>query len=151
MTLRLLSVVNAVPTILFRVNLGVLFGRRFLMITTRGRKTGMVRRSVVEVVENDDSRNAWTVFAAHGPGTGWYRNATSGGPVVITIGRRRFLATVDDLDREARLAVLGRYQTAHPRTAALLGRAVLGQEFSAAAGSLESLADGLRCLRFTPR
>ena len=151
MSNRLRNGFNAVPTVLFRMNLGGLFGRRFLMITTRGRKTGRVRRSVIEVVENDRPTDSWTVFAAHGPNTGWYRNATSGGPVVITVGRRRFPVHVDDLDRAARVAVLRDYQAAHPRLAALLGTAILGRDFSAAESSLDALADGLRSLRFTSR
>jgi hypothetical protein len=54
------------PILLFRLNLGWLFGGQALLLEHRGRKSGIIRKVVVEVVDHDPERDSYTIAAAWG-------------------------------------------------------------------------------------
>ena len=58
----------------------------------------------------------------------------------------RYLASRFD----ERFELLADYQRRHPRAAAVLGKASLGEDFTAASEDLRRLAGDLRALRFEP-
>jgi deazaflavin-dependent oxidoreductase (nitroreductase family) len=62
------------PTWLYRGHLGWLLGRRFLEVTHRGRKSGRVYHTVLEVVRHDRSTKESIVVSAYGTRADWYRN-----------------------------------------------------------------------------
>lgn len=108
------------PTWLFRAHLGFLFGHRFVMIEHRGRKSGKLYRTVVEIVGRDRSCDEWFVVSGYGPGADWYRNLRSNGPEAVWIGSRRHSASVRFVEPEESARILARYEQAHPKTAELL-------------------------------
>jgi deazaflavin-dependent oxidoreductase (nitroreductase family) len=59
------------PILLFRLGLGFLAGRLFMVMTTVGRRSGKPRRTAIEFHEFDGRKY---VFSAWGTGTDWYRN-----------------------------------------------------------------------------
>lgn len=105
------------PTYLFRAHLGFLMGKRFLMIEHRGRKSGTLYRTVIEVAGRHPSSDEWVVASGWGPTADWYRNLKSGGFEAVWIGSRRHHATVRFLDNVEAGAVMGEYERAHPRVA----------------------------------
>lgn len=149
------ALLNRAPVPLYRAHLGWIMGPRFLMLTTTGRKTGRTRRTVVEVVKRADGPAGarapvlWVV-ASRGPHSDWYANATSARPMRITWMTRTFTPQVHALDVDERFELLADYQRRHPRAAAMLGKAALGQDFTASPEHLRRLADDLRALRFDP-
>lgn len=54
------------PALLYDVGLGWVCGRRFLLLTHRGRRTGRIHRTVLEVVSYDAERGEATVVSAWG-------------------------------------------------------------------------------------
>ncbi|MGZ6320715.1 MAG: nitroreductase family deazaflavin-dependent oxidoreductase, partial [Ktedonobacterales bacterium] len=62
------------PIALYRARLGWLLGHRFLLLTHRGRKTGMIRHTVLEVVHFDPATRESTVLSAYGERADWYHN-----------------------------------------------------------------------------
>ncbi|MQA16779.1 MAG: nitroreductase family deazaflavin-dependent oxidoreductase, partial [Pseudonocardiaceae bacterium] len=60
------------PVPLLRRGFGWLLGPRFLLLEHIGRRTGLARYAVLEVV--DRGRGEWYVVAAYGPRAQWYRN-----------------------------------------------------------------------------
>ncbi len=106
------------PTYLYRAHLGFLFGRRFLMMEHRGRSTGTLHRTVVEVAGR--LGDAWVVASGYGPGSDWYRNLRAGGLEAIWIGARRRPATARFLEAEEAAGVFAAYEADHPRTAQAL-------------------------------
>lgn len=112
------------PVWLYRVRLGWLFGNRFLCITHRGRKSGKLRRTVVEVARFDREALEVSVVAGWGPSTQWYRNLEAAPPEEVIVRRRcwrhphqRFL------DDSERVELLTTYVRDHPAAARELGRA----------------------------
>jgi deazaflavin-dependent oxidoreductase (nitroreductase family) len=152
---RLLALLNRAPIPLYRAHLGWVLGTRLLMLTTTGRKSGRTRRTVVEVVKRADGptgANAPTlwVIASRGPHSDWYANAVAAGPTHITWMTRSFTPRVHALDTDERVDLLADYQRHHPRAATMLGKAALGEDFTADPEGLRRLAGDLRALRFEP-
>ena len=99
-------------------------GKRFLMIEHRGRKTGTLYRTVLEVAGRNPERNEWIVTAGHGPTSDWYRNLKTGTLKAVWIGSKRFAARVRFLEPEEAGQVMGDYERAHRRTAKALLKAM---------------------------
>lgn len=142
---------NRAPIALYRARLGWLLGGRFLMLTAVGRTSGLARRTVLEVVRRDAAAppTLW-VLASRGRRNDWYRNAVANPSVVVHWKARRFAATARPLDEAERTEVLADYRRRHPRTAALLGSAAVGESFTGQPEVLRRLAHELRLLRLDP-
>ncbi|WP_353813852.1 nitroreductase family deazaflavin-dependent oxidoreductase [Agromyces sp. SYSU T00266] len=143
------------PSTLYRARLGWLMGGRFLMLTARGRTSGIPRATVLEVVKGDVASapaappTLWVV-ASRGPRTDWYRNALVHPDVRVDWRSQRFDARAVDLDEDERVGLLADYQRRYPRAAAMLGKAALGEAFTADPDDLRVLAQDLRALRLDP-
>lgn len=109
------------PSGLYRVGLGWLLGRRFVEITHTGRKTGLLRRTVVEVVDRDD--DSVVVAAAWGPKSDWYRNIVAHPEIRISTGRLRDVPAVASvLPPEEAAASFASYRARHPAAAKSLAK-----------------------------
>jgi deazaflavin-dependent oxidoreductase (nitroreductase family) len=108
------------PAWLYRHHLGWLGGRRFLLLTHRGRKTGQLYETVLEAIHHDRVTRESIVLSGPGTGAHWYRNIRAAPAVRVQTGRlsyqphQRFL-TPD----EARVAA-SRFVRAHPWDARLV-------------------------------
>jgi deazaflavin-dependent oxidoreductase (nitroreductase family) len=110
------------PSYLYRAHLGFVMGHRFLMMEHRGRKSGTVYRTVVEVAGRYRDRGEWIVTAGLGPTSDWYRNLEAGGLVAVWIGSRRHRADMRFLEAEEASTVMKVYEDKHPKTAKRLYR-----------------------------
>jgi deazaflavin-dependent oxidoreductase (nitroreductase family) len=79
------------PAILFRLRLDRLLGHRFLLLVTTGRRTGLRREAVLEVLRYDRTAREAVVVAGWGPETGWFRNLEAGSVREVAIAGRRFV------------------------------------------------------------
>ncbi len=130
------------PILLYRVGLGGLLGRRFVMVEHVGRRTGRVRRTVLEVIRHDD-RSVDTA-AAWGRRSDWFRNVVAHPRVRVSTGRlRRVPATAEVLDPAAAGEVFARYAADHPRAARALAT-TLGVSFE----DPRALAERIPVVRF---
>lgn len=103
---------------------GWLLGGRFLMITHRGRKTGRLRRTVVEVIARDAEHDAYFVAAPWAPRADWYQNILHRPHVRITVGNRRFRAVARPLSPAESRLHLEEYAARHRLAAKALARAL---------------------------
>jgi deazaflavin-dependent oxidoreductase (nitroreductase family) len=71
---RLLKVVFDAPAVLYRIGLGWMLGKRIVAVTHRGRKTGELRETVLEVLLFDPVSKESVVVSAYGTRADWYRN-----------------------------------------------------------------------------
>lgn len=126
---RLLHWFFRLPIGIYRARLGWLFGHRLLMLTHVGRKSGLVRRTVLEVVGRDRSADEFFVVAGYGPTSDWYRNALANPPLAVDVAARRFVPRVRELTEPQRRELLENYLAVHPRAAAALGERLLGMPF----------------------
>lgn len=110
------------PIWLYRVGLGRIMGGRFLMLTHRGRKSGLPRYAVLEVVGR--SPGVWYVAAAYGKDADWYRNILADPQVQVNYRGRISDAIAETLTVGDAEQVLREYAVAHPRAARALGKAM---------------------------
>jgi len=79
-----------VPAVAYRLGLGWIFGRRYLMLTHRGRRSGAIRKTVVEAASFDPVTFESVVVAGWGDRTNWYRNIVASPAIAIETGGRRY-------------------------------------------------------------
>jgi deazaflavin-dependent oxidoreductase (nitroreductase family) len=120
------------PRWLFHLHLGWILGGRFLLLVHQGRKSGLPRQAVLEVLSHDRVRNSYCVFAGWGERADWVRNVEKTPEVSITVGRHRFTAIARRLPptevEEAVLDYARRYPIARRVLPRLMGYHLDGTE-----------------------
>src|SRR5579885_2788029 len=97
------------PLWLYRAHLGWLLGERFLRLTHRGRRTGALRQTVLEVVAHDRPTDTYVVVSGLGERAQWFRNVQVTPQVTITVGRRQLHMTAVRLDMESAAPIMRDY------------------------------------------
>lgn len=101
----LLRAMLKVPALIYRGPLAELMRSRCIMLlTTRGRKSGLPRTGAVSFMPLDDRH--LVVFSGWGVGSNWLRNIRQNPEVMVTVGRRRMRGTaklVEDPERRQQL------------------------------------------------
>ncbi len=127
------------PIKLFRLHLGWLLTGHFLLLTHVGRKSGLPRQTVLEVLLHDKASGAYYVLAAWGEQSDWVKNIEQTPQVTIAVGRQRFAARASRLSpEEAELKVIA-YGRQHPRLVRYLPR-LLGYRIDGSEEDLRALA-----------
>lgn len=138
------------PLMLDALHPNVLLGDRFVIIVHRGRRSGRVRRTALEVVRHDPVTGEIVVASGWGAQAGWYRNLRAAPALEIHHGRRRF-RPVQRFLREAEAAAIMRdYAADHPRAARLLGSWMTGSEFDGSADAIARLVARVPFVAFRP-
>jgi deazaflavin-dependent oxidoreductase (nitroreductase family) len=151
---RLLKLLLRAPAALYAVNAGWLLGHRFLLLAHRGRRSGRVYRTVLEVIAWDEEASEAVVMSGFGRSSQWYRNILASDPVEVQIGRRRFTPSVRELDADEAVRVVARYEQRN-RIAAPVIRAVLsktaGFRYDGSESARRRLVDALPLVALRPR
>ena len=106
-----------------------LLGRRFVLIEHLGRRSGLPRHVVLEVVHREPG--ALMVISGYGPDSQWYRNIRAEPVVRIWSGGiRGAVAVATPLPAEHGTAILESYRHHHPLAARVLGHAFGIPEFT---------------------
>jgi len=114
------------PVHLYDLGAARLLGHRFLLLTHRGRRSGRLYRTMLEVVGwNPEMREA-IVMSGFGPDANWRRNVLAGGAVEIRIAALRFEPRVRSPEGEEAVDVVADYERRN-RMAAPIVRAVLSR------------------------
>jgi deazaflavin-dependent oxidoreductase (nitroreductase family) len=146
----LLRLLFKAPVALYRLRLGFLLGYRFLMVTHRGRRTGKVRRTVVEVVRYDNANQESFVAAGYGDTSDWYRNLKASPALEIRTGNQRFVPAQRFLGTDEIYVELANYERRHPGTFRKLMR-VVGLSYDGSDAQRWALAEALPMVAFRPR
>jgi len=85
------------PIALYRLNLGWLLGERFVLLNHAGRKTGQVRKTVIEIIDHDAVNHIYYVVSGWGSKANWYQNLLKTPNIVIEIGRRKLSVCAETL------------------------------------------------------
>lgn len=113
------------PIWIYRLGLGGLLGRRFLLLHHIGRKTGRQRQTVLEVIHYEPQGPTFFVASGFGRRSHWFRNILAHPEVTIQVGRRRYRAVAEVLAPEQGAEALQAYAQQHPLASRGLAR-VLG-------------------------
>ncbi len=103
------------PIWLYRARLGLLFGRRLLLLQHTGRSSGRRRSVVLEVVDRP-APGTLLVASALGERAQWFRNVRQTPQVRVQLGSRGPAPAVARvLAQDEAAAAIRRYASAHPR------------------------------------
>lgn len=136
------------PIALYRVRLGWILGSRFLLLEHRGRRSGVLRQTVLEVVRADRDRGQWHVVSAWGDRAQWLRNLREAPRVRIETAGQTFLADAQETPLEEAEEVICAYGLLHPRAVRSVARLV-GWKIEATDADLRALASVVRVVRLT--
>jgi deazaflavin-dependent oxidoreductase (nitroreductase family) len=137
------------PIYLNHLDLGWLLGHRFLLVTHRGRRTGLLRQTVVEVIHYDPATRESVVLSALGDRADWYRNIQASPPLEVQTGRLRYVPQHRILPPEEAHAVWMAFERAH-LIEARLADTVLGWPYDRTPVGRWELAQAIRLVAFRP-
>jgi deazaflavin-dependent oxidoreductase (nitroreductase family) len=119
------------PIWLYRLGLGWILGERFLLLTHTGRKSGLPRKTVLEVVDHDETEDVYFIASGWGERSQWFRNIQITPEVAVHVGTRSFQATAKRLAQEDAANVLARYAERHPSAFRALSKTMVGEALGA--------------------
>ena len=118
------------PIVLYRLGMARLMGNRFIYLAHTGRRTGLQRETVIEVVEHDDAKDIYFVASGWGVRSDWYRNVLATPQVEAHVGNRQFQGKAAQVEKTMAAEVFSRYGERHPRALKALAR-VMGYRIEA--------------------
>jgi deazaflavin-dependent oxidoreductase (nitroreductase family) len=135
------------PILFYRIGLGGLFGKRFVLITHTGRKSGKPRQVLLEVIRHDPDTGTVYVIGAYGEKADWVRNVKKTSSIQAQLGWEGYDAKAEFLDEEGRIEVFLDYARRHPRMAVsfpgMVGYELDGSEEDYAAFAREAVIVGI--------
>ncbi len=137
------------PIRMFRLRLGWLLGTRFILVNHLGRRSGIRRQVVLEVVEHDAATGSYVVPSGYAGRAAWYQNVCAHPTVTVQVGRRVMRATAQTLSADEGAALLIAYAKRSPRLTVKLMR-FLGYEIDGTDADYHELATVIPFIRFTP-
>ncbi|MGE5444505.1 MAG: nitroreductase family deazaflavin-dependent oxidoreductase [Ignavibacteriales bacterium] len=124
----LLRFLLRLPILLYHLRLGWLLGNRFLLLKHIGRKSGLLRETVLEVVRCDRNTHVYIVASGWGENPQWYKNILHNPRVEIQPGGRQMKAIAERVSEKQAEEELHDYARRHPVAYRQLGRRILGQK-----------------------
>ena len=102
------------PLVLYRLGLSRFVPERYVVVEHRGRRTGRLYQTMLEVFAYDARNDEMLVVSGWGEQADWYRNLRAGGCVRVRSGTRVFEPYVRFLSMEAAESVHAGYLRSHP-------------------------------------
>lgn len=130
------------PIVIYSLKLGWMFGGRLLLLKHTGRKSGEVRKAVLEVVNHDPHGKWYMVASGFGKESNWYRNILATPSTKITVKTKEYDAFALVLPLEEAKVVLKNYSERNPVVAKSLS-SLLGY-------NLKTLEDFYKLAEYVP-
>jgi deazaflavin-dependent oxidoreductase (nitroreductase family) len=92
------------PIYLYRLNLGWVLDHRFLLLVYRGRRSGLLHETVLEVLLHDPATRESVVLSAWGEKADWYRNVGETPALEVRTGDQRCVPEQRFLAPEEKIA-----------------------------------------------
>jgi deazaflavin-dependent oxidoreductase (nitroreductase family) len=89
-------------------------GSRFLRLIHIGRKSGLERQTVLEVVHHLQETNTYYIASGFGKKSDWYRNLNKTPLVKVQVGQRTWPAIAELLSPEKAEDIIMEYARRHP-------------------------------------
>ena len=141
------------PVHLYHAHLGVLLGHRFLLLVHTGRKTGLRRETVLEVVRYDPITRESVVAAGWGRKTAWLHNVEAGLAQEVWTGRQHFAPAYRILPPDEAERLFADYERRNrligPLVRAVLSR-LLGWRYDGTAAARRRAVEQLSLVGFRP-
>lgn len=105
-----------------------LMGKRWILVTTHGRRTGKPHSVMLDLVGHDAEKNRYYVQPGWGRSSDWVRNIEADPIVEAQVGRKRFKARVLDVSGPEGAKQMFAFGKKHPIVAFLVSKFLLGLE-----------------------
>ena len=138
------------PIFLYRLGWGGLLGTRFLLLTHTGRKSGLERQTVLEVVRYDKATTTFIVAAGFGPESDWYCNICSNPQVTVQCGRMRWQMVAGFLTPDQAGEEMLDYARRYPSALRELAR-FMGYRLDGSPEDVRALGQALPMVAFHPK
>ncbi len=138
------------PIYLYRLNLGWILGHRALLLVHQGRRSGLLRETVLEVVHYVPHTRESVVLSGWGEEADWYRNIEATPALEVRTGGQRYVPQQRFLDPEENHTVLAEYGRRHPLAFRVFARA-LGYPLGETEAVRRGFASSLHLVAFRPR
>ena len=141
------------PVYLYRWHLGRLLGHRVLLLTHIGRRTGLRRQTVLEVVEYRPEAPEVVVANGFGRNCDWVLNIEAKGREEITVGAQHFAATHRFLGEEEAARVIRDYERRNRLIAPLVRRGfswLLGWPYRGTESDRRRMVEQIPLIAFRP-
>jgi deazaflavin-dependent oxidoreductase (nitroreductase family) len=103
-----------IPILYYNLGMGWMVGKRILLLTTTGRKSGKPRHTPLEYIY-DAECDRYRIAAGWGGKTDWYRNVRANPHVTVQVGRRKFAAIAEPAPDEDVAHYMMMVSQRHPR------------------------------------
>jgi deazaflavin-dependent oxidoreductase (nitroreductase family) len=135
------------PILIYRMGLGFLLGKRFLLLEHTGRKSRLPRYAVLEVIRHDAESGAYFVVSGFGSQSDWFLNIRKNPEVRIQVGGKWMQAYAETLPSDqAEKEILG-YAERYPKTFKVLAERLLGFQIGESEEELAQLVRGFIVVR----
>ena len=142
------------PTYLYRWGLAGVLGKRFLLLTHIGRRSGVAHQTVLEVMEYRTAGPEAVVMSGFGRNANWLRNIEAGPAPEVVVGNKRFGAEYRFLGDEEAAGVLRRYETQNRLMMPIIRRVLsrlVGWKYTGTDEERRRLVNQLPLIAFRPR
>lgn len=112
------------PLFIYRIGLGGLLGRRFVLINHTGRKSGKPRQTVLEVVNYIKDSDTYFIAAGFGKRSDWYLNILAHPKIEIQVAWQKMAVTAVPLTPVQSGEAMADYARRHPKAAKNLGKII---------------------------
>jgi deazaflavin-dependent oxidoreductase (nitroreductase family) len=137
------------PLLLYRLRLGWLLGKRFMLLTHVGRRSGKVRRTILAVLRFDKQTKAIYAVSAW-KGSDWYYNIQAAPVLQVESGFVRYVPLQRPLSPQEITATFLDYRKHHPIFSRMICR-IPGWKWDSSYEEFLELAHTLRGVAFRPR
>ena len=127
-----------------------MMGGRFLLLTHTGRKTGLLRQAVIEVVSHDEATSTYYVAAAWRDRSDWYRNIKQNPTVSVQVRNQKFEVLAEQISASEGEGRLWDYAQKHPMAFGELVTIMLGERLPADKETCRKAADSVPLISLTP-
>ena len=127
-----------------------MLGNRFLLLTHTGRKSGLSRQVVLEVVDHEKETGVCHVAAAWREKADWYLNILKNPRVKLQVGNRRFEADAGPISGGDAQKILWAYARRHPAALRELTLVMLGERLPPSYETCGRLAESVPVIALKP-
>jgi deazaflavin-dependent oxidoreductase (nitroreductase family) len=138
------------PIWLYHAHLGWLLGKRFLMLTHIGRKSGHLRHTILEVVSHEEGTGAYFVAAGWKSKADWFKNIQVNDAVQFTVGTRTLPAKAQIMDPSEAGGIYLDYARRHHTSFRELSRLMMGETLEPNQADCSKMALAIPLVKLNP-
>lgn len=136
------------PRYVYHLKLGFLFGERFIHLKHWGRKSGQLKETVIEVIDQDKTNGVLYSASGFGTQSQWFKNISVNNAVFVTLRNTEFEASASVLSADEATEVLLRYVKVHPNSIKSVAR-LSGYEMDGSEKDIIAFSQIIKIVKFT--